>query len=174
MDDKKIRNVTLNVFGLFLAVVAAFYIGRATNNSQVVITKTEYVEVPVEVPVEKIVEVPVEAPAERSLPISDEVSSLPTDELVTLDPVMPVSPAQEVPDKASEPVDKDSVVPGLVNINTASKDELMTLPGIGEVLAQRIIDYRSTFGRFYSKNELTQVSGIGDKKLAAIVDLISY
>lgn len=174
MDDKKIRKVTLNVFGLFLAVVAAFYIGRATNNSQVVITKTEYVEVPVEVPVEKIVEVPVEAPAERSLPISDEVSSLPTDELVTLDPVVTDSPADKFSDRVLEPVDKASDAPGLVNINTASKDELMTLPGIGEVLAQRIVDYRSTFGRFYSKNELTQVSGIGDKKLAAIIDLISY
>ena len=59
---------------------------------------------------------------------------------------------------------------GPVNINTADIDALMTLPGIGEVLAQCIIDYREDNGPFHSLEELINVSGIGPKRLEAILD----
>lgn len=51
-----------------------------------------------------------------------------------------------------------------VNINTASKDRLEELPGVGDVLSQRIIDYRNENGEFKSIEGLLEVSGIGDKK----------
>jgi competence protein ComEA len=54
----------------------------------------------------------------------------------------------------------------LVNINTATLDQLETLPGIGEVLAQRIVDYREEHGPFGSAEDLLDVSGIGDATLA--------
>ena len=60
----------------------------------------------------------------------------------------------------------------LVNINTASVAVLDTLPGIGPALAQRIVDYREANGPFESKEDLTNVSGIGKQKLKAIYDLI--
>ena len=51
----------------------------------------------------------------------------------------------------------------VVNINTATKAELMTLTGIGEVKAKAIIDYRNENGNFSSTEEIMNVSGIGEK-----------
>lgn len=60
-----------------------------------------------------------------------------------------------------------------IPINTADADTLMQLKGIGPVLAQRIIQYREAHGGFSSVDELKQVKGIGDKKLADIRDFIT-
>lgn len=61
---------------------------------------------------------------------------------------------------------------GLVNINTASAEELQTLSGIGPSMAQSIIDERTKNGAFASAEDLMRVSGIGEKKLAKIKDCI--
>lgn len=50
-----------------------------------------------------------------------------------------------------------------ININTAGLDELQSIPGIGPVTAQKIIDYRYTTGKFKSIEELKNISGIGEK-----------
>jgi competence protein ComEA len=57
---------------------------------------------------------------------------------------------------------------GLVNLNTATAAELEELPGVGPVLAQRILDWRTEHGRFMSVDELGEVSGIGDKIFAQL------
>lgn len=59
-----------------------------------------------------------------------------------------------------------------INLNTATVAQLDTLPGIGPVIAQRIIDYRETVGRFDSIEMITEVSGIGEATFAQIKDLI--
>jgi competence protein ComEA len=61
---------------------------------------------------------------------------------------------------------------GKININTATSAELQTISGIGESKAQKIIDYRNANGNFKSIDELTNVSGIGDKTLESIRDKI--
>ena len=87
-----------------------------------------------------------------------------TQESETEDPAEPETPEiPEVPENSGS----------LLNINTATAAELETLPGIGEVLAQRIVDYRTEHGPFSSADGLLEVSGIGDKKLEAIESLIT-
>lgn len=60
----------------------------------------------------------------------------------------------------------------LVNLNTASKEELMTLPGIGESKAEKIIAYRETNGKFSSPEGIMQISGIKDGLYNKIKDRI--
>lgn len=61
---------------------------------------------------------------------------------------------------------------GKININKASKEELDTLPGIGESTAEKIINYRKEHKSFKSIEELKEVKGIGDAKFEEIKDLV--
>ena len=60
-----------------------------------------------------------------------------------------------------------------ININTASKTELMQIPGIGENKADRIISYRENHGRFGSPEEIKNISGIGDGVFEGLKDYIT-
>ena len=73
--------------------------------------------------------------------------------------------------EAEQPTE-DAAQLRMVNINTAGVDELDSLPGIGPVLAQRIVDYRTEHGPFRSAEELTQVEGIGRATVESIQDHI--
>lgn len=60
-----------------------------------------------------------------------------------------------------------------LDINAAGEEELTALPGIGPVLARRIVEYRAEHGPFASVEDLTDVSGIGASKLAALEGLVT-
>ena len=74
---------------------------------------------------------------------------------------------------APPPVTVGAVAGGLVNVNSATASELEELPGIGEVIAQRIVDYRTENGPFATVDELVDVSGIGDAILESIRELVT-
>ncbi len=74
------------------------------------------------------------------------------------------------PPAASAP---GSTSAGLINVNSATATELEALPGVGEVIAQAIVDYRTENGPFASVDELLDVSGIGDATLENIRDLVT-
>ncbi len=73
----------------------------------------------------------------------------------------------------TEPVATDAPVVYPLDLNTADLDALMTLPGIGPVLGQRILDYRQATGGFTSVEELLEIDGIGQKRLEAIRDYLT-
>ena len=74
-------------------------------------------------------------------------------------------------DTQPEPSAQEDALP--VDINSANVTDLAQLPGIGEVLARRIVDYRTIHGRFTAVEQLTNVEGIGEGKLEAILEQIT-
>lgn len=60
-----------------------------------------------------------------------------------------------------------------VNINTANKEKLATLPGIGEGTAEKIIEYRSKTGKFKVIDEIKKIPGIGESKFKSLKDKIT-
>lgn len=85
-----------------------------------------------------------------------------------------VPAAGEIPAPVDNAAPSDSSQSGaLININTATQEELETLPSIGEVRAQAIIAYREEHGGFRTTDELMEVSGIGEKIFADIAPHIT-
>lgn len=79
-----------------------------------------------------------------------------------------------IPSKDEECKDEAAVsANGVVNINTASSYELQTLSGIGEAKATAIVEYRTTYGTFESKEQLLQVEGISEGLFQSIEESIS-
>lgn len=67
----------------------------------------------------------------------------------------------------------DKGVGSVININTATEAELATLPGMGEKIAKRIVEYRTSGGRFSRVEDIKNVRGIGEKTFENIKDKIT-
>ncbi len=84
--------------------------------------------------------------------------------LVGLTPAVPPTAAESTADPS---------ITGLVNLNTADQTTLETLPGVGPVTAQAILDWRTDNGAFPSVDELLEVDGIGEVTLGELRDLVT-
>lgn len=74
---------------------------------------------------------------------------------------------------AAAPAAPGAAPSGLLNLNTATADQLDALPGIGPVLADRIVEWRTTHGPFAGVEQLREVSGIGARKYESISELVT-
>ncbi len=137
--------VLVCITGLFLSFLMGFLLGRNSRGTDILISSVP------------------ETTASRILSASESAVVPSTCEAQDL-PVL----SGTVPDSAAS-----SKGDSRININTATLAQLDSLPGIGPVLAQRIVDYREENGPFTAVGELMYVDGIGSKKLADILDLIT-
>jgi competence protein ComEA len=83
------------------------------------------------------------------------------------------APAQPAGAQPGSSVGADGGTGAPVDLNTATLEQLEALPGVGPVLAQRILDWRSQHGSFTSIEQLDEVSGIGPAKFAQLRDAVT-
>jgi competence protein ComEA len=136
---------------LFLCFTLGYFLGRNSNTGVIAISETIP---PPETPVSAAAPPPETPPA-----------------ALTAAPLSPPAAASDTP-PAPTPESHRSA-DGKLQINLATAAELAELPGIGEVLAARIVAYRDAHGDFKRTSSVENVSGIGDGKYAAIKDLIT-
>lgn len=186
---KQHTNILVSVTLLFMMYLAGFYTGRNWNHGAVQISHVVSARESV------VAAVPTSPPAAATLashpetqPAEDNIQSPQIQPVSETEPVANSTEPPKTPEEAEAtaqsvsptqaPAQPEQTKPeqnnsGLININTASAATLETLPGIGEVLAQRIVEYRQVHGPFQSVYALTNVKGIGEKRLAAIINLIT-
>jgi competence protein ComEA len=90
---------------------------------------------------------------------------------------LPVRPDQPIAAQAQAASPARAVSPSKavskVNLNRASAEELQTLPGVGPVLAQRMVEWRKAHGRYRTVDDLQEVKGVGKKRLEQLRPLVS-
>lgn len=150
MRITKAEMAAIAVTAVLLIAAGSFYLGRSALDSGVSMN-TSAPEATVSL----------EAQAPESVPGSEVEAS------VFEEVSFAEEPDSIVPEESEEPAET-----GILDLNTATAEQLETLPRIGPVLAQRIIDYRDEIGGFTSVEELKNVSGIGDKIFASIENMV--
>ena len=145
--------------GASLLAVCAAAVAGAPDFAPVTVTYSAASEPPVS---------PSSAAGLLPLPSEEEISSQNTEASSSASTQAP--PESHEPPASSSPA--SSAPPqGKINLNTAGKEELMSIKGLGEILAERILDYRERHGGFDSLEELMEVDGIGGEALCRLETL---
>ena len=158
------RHISRLIYGL-LALVCAFALGWVLGSGGA----RETVAVTVAAPSETA------SALEETASALEETASAPAAadetaaaEAATTDGVPAASAAETQEPALQEPTQENPL-----NLNTATQAQLELLPGIGPALAQAILDYRAEFGPFTAPEQLMEVPGIGEKRFAAVEQLIN-
>jgi competence protein ComEA len=141
---------------LFLCFTLGYFLGRNSNTGVVTIPETPLAS-------------PALSDAPPSLPAAaPDVAASPQETLASVNTPDSIETPEET---AAAETHRDGA--GLLRINLATAAELAELPGIGEILAERIVAYRDAHGDFKRTSSIENVSGIGEGKYNAIKDLIT-
>lgn len=180
-DTESLRNTLL--FGLALLVaMAVFTIATAMwldSRSTPRITFMGMPEMSIAIDVRGAVATPDVIyldPGDRMIDVVEAAGGLTSDAdraLINLSSRVNDGQVITIPTIAGADLTTDSNQSGLININTASADELKQLPGIGDVLANRIIAYREFNGPYQTVDDLTNVEGVSSTLVDSIRDLIT-
>ena len=101
---------------------------------------------------------------------SENTTSSPVDSVLHKDSKKPEFTPRDSAEKKDDVKDNNECI----NVNSANIDELVSLQGIGPVLAQRIVEFRRDNGNFKTESDLVKVKGIGQGKLKKIKDHICF
>jgi len=162
--DMKLRRLEFVVIGVTLAFacfMGGFFTGRSWSAVSIVAVATSADNEPVAAGPAGSTQQPLPEAAPQSDIRDPETGN-------TREP-----PDDAVPEGSPESAGLPKSGDGKININKATKSELMDLPGIGNVLASRIVDYRDQHGDFSRIEDIRNVSGIGEKRYEAIQDKIT-
>jgi len=171
MRLRRLEVVFIGVTLAFAVFMGGFFTGRSWSAVNIVPAATNTINpngVTVQqhgLPPQEVPTVP-DAPANPASPESMATQTNPQAE-ISQEPQIFSEP--DSPQEAGAPRGGD----GRININIATQTELTDLPGIGSVLASRIIDYRRQYGDFLRIEDIRNVSGIGEKRYEAIQDKIT-
>ncbi len=169
---KKAEFAVISLTLLSLAFTAGFFIGRSTSAGVVTIQKTSAADAESSISISYDPDLQISGTEAADTETPDTEADAAGNTLSSAPEPSGGANAAGTPAAAShESKDADAAV--LVNINTATAEQLDILPGIGEVLAGRIIEYREKTGGFGSTGEIMEVSGIGEKKYSDIKDMIT-
>ena len=154
MKGKRAETIVIVLSLILAAFAGGYFTGRNTTSGG---GEKVYTQLPV--PVEEFVDEDSQSTDSQEEPVLPDASS-----------AVPLT--GQTAEKDADESDADAAQEEKINLNTADVDELTTLPGIGPVIAQRIVDFREEYGPFSAVEELLDVSGIGEKKLEAVKDLV--
>ena len=110
------------------------------------------------------------APTEDGMLLVSSQSAIESSAVVNSEPE---SPAADQPSSALSESSQDESAVFPVDLNTADAALLDSVPGIGEVIAGRIIEYRNSVGKFKTVDELLNIKGIGEKTLEEMRDYLT-